>query len=640
MMARSVFLAIFLGSSLLTSVSHAEVVENDQNAATNAPFKTFCVDCHQDGSDSSINLVTMLDDLQIKNDLQSWIKIRQRLADQTMPPAESEQPSATEREALINWIQGAIETTICDDGFSPGKPILRRLNRSEYANTMRDLLKIHVNAAHALPDDGAGGEGFDNASETLFISPIHAEKYLEAAREALSHALLDPVPRSSLLIATPSGTVSPEAAAEKILRNFLPRAFRRPVSETEITEYIELFKRAIKDQERFEPSITLVLEAALTSPKFLFHLETPASSQEPALISSYEMANRLSYFLWNSMPDQELLNLASQDQLQDNAVLAAQVERMLHSHIDKQGLRRGAKVREFASSFTEQWLGTRAIGREFDPANDFASQYDSELEGGMKYEPIFFFEDLLSENRSVLELIDSNFSYLNNRLARHYQVEGQFREQPKRTDLPEGSQRGGLLGMSAVLAVSSLPHRTSPVLRGKWILETLLGTPPPPPPPDVPELDSGTTPVTADNLRERLEQHRDDPNCSSCHAALDPLGFGLENFDVLGRWRDEENGIPVDASGSLPDGTQFSGPKELKAIILQRKDQFLQHLTTKMLGFALGRGLTAEDLCSVREISRAVAEDDYKMQTLVIQIVQSTPFRYKIGRNRSGSIQP
>ncbi|MGC6441756.1 MAG: DUF1588 domain-containing protein, partial [Rubripirellula sp.] len=252
--------------------------------------------------------------------------------------------------------------------------------------------------------------------------------------------------------------------------------------------------------------------------------------------------------------------------------------------------------------------------------------------------PIFFFEDLLSDNRSILELIDSDFSYLNNRLARHYEIAGEFREQPKRIQLPAGSHRGGLLGMSAVLAVSSLPHRTSPVIRGKWILETLLGSPPPPPPPDVPELDADPNAITSVSLRERLEAHRENPTCASCHASLDPLGFGLENYDVLGRWRNEENGISIDASGSLPDGTQFDGVEELKQVLMERKDQFVRQLTTKMLGYALGRGLTAEDRCVVDEITQKVQQDDYKMQTLVTAIVQSVPFRYKMGTDPTAAV--
>jgi hypothetical protein len=292
-------------------------------------------------------------------------------------------------------------------------------------------------------------------------------------------------------------------------------------------------------------------------------------------------------------------------------------------------LRVGSKVRGFASSFIEQWLGTRALGREFKPDPAVSNAYDSELEGGMKYEPIFFFEDLLADNRSLLNLIDSEFTYVNRRLARHYNVDGQFREQPKFVELPEDSRRGGLLGMSAVLAVSSFPHRTSPVLRGKWILETLLGTPPPPAPPNVPELEEDDGVAKPTSLREKLELHRADPTCASCHSLMDPLGFGLENYDVLGRWRTAVDGTKIDASGVLPGGKRFDGPEELKRLLMERKDQFIRNLTGKVLGYALGRGLTNEDRCVVESIVETLRKDDYRAQTLIKEIANSVPFRYK-----------
>ncbi|MGC6550879.1 MAG: DUF1592 domain-containing protein [Rubripirellula sp.] len=639
MLARHTFPFILFTVTVFPLISLAESPRAIDQKEASRLFETFCVDCHHRGSDSAVDIESLLTSMDVREDLNHWTKIEQRLFDQTMPPAESAPLSSHDRKQLVQWVKGTIHDVICEDGISPSRPTLRRLNRSEYANTVRDLLGIHVNAAHALPHDGAGGEGFDNAAETLFISPIHAEKYLDAAREALSHALLDPDGRQRLLINVPDNNHTATQAAEKILVGFLPKAFRRPVSENEISDYLTLFEQASREEQRFEPAIRMTLEAAMTSPKFLFHLEEPTTSEEPIRISSYELANRLSYFLWNSMPDTELFQLAKEDQLQEDEKLVEQVRRMLHSPIDKGGLRRGAKVREFATNFIEQWLGTRALGREFQPADPFSALYDSELEGGMKYEPIFFFEHLLSENESVLELIDSDFTYLNNRLARHYGVRGVFREQPKHTALAEGIHRGGLLGMSAVLAVSSLPHRTSPVLRGKWILETLLGTPPPPPPPNIPELEKTGGPISAENLRKRLEEHRDDPNCSSCHDALDPLGFSLENYDVLGSWRDTDNGVAVDARGSLPDGTLFSGPEGLKEILMLRKDQFVRHLTSKMLGFALGRSLTPEDRCVVDEIAIAVAKDDYRIQTMVIEIVKSVPFRYKVGGSENSAPQ-
>ena len=234
------------------------------------------------------------------------------------------------------------------------------------------------------------------------------------------------------------------------------------------------------------------------------------------------------------MPDDELMRLAAEGKLQNDDVLAAQVARMLDSPIDGNGLRRGTKVREFSTNFMEQWLGTRVLGSQWKPDSTVSKQFDSELAGGMKYEPIFFMEELLSDNKSLLNLIDSDFSYLNRRLAKHYLVKGSFREQPKRIELPKESHRGGLLGMSAVLAVSSYPHRTSPVLRGKWILERMLGTPPPPPPPDVGELEETREGGEVTSLRERLAKHRADATCASCHDSMDPLGFGAGELRCAG----------------------------------------------------------------------------------------------------------
>ncbi|MEZ6063016.1 MAG: DUF1592 domain-containing protein [Planctomycetaceae bacterium] len=610
-------------------------------AADNAAFdesaavefvRTHCVSCHlTESPEAGLDLELFASVADVAGDVSRWNKIAERVYDGQMPPPESEAPSHESRMAFVSWVRATVHAAVCDDGVAVGGPMMRRLNRSEYANTVRDLLGIQVNAGHALPADGAGGEGFDNAAETLFISPIHAEKFLEAARSAVDHAMKDPRDRSRLIIAEPGESRSPPDAAREVLAEFLPRAFRRPIQDDELQQYTDLFDTVYSEDESFDSAIPVVLQAAMVSPKFLFLAEEPNTQEVPVLISQYEMASRLSYFLWASMPDAELFRLADEGRLHDEDVLAQQVARMLLSETDRKGLRRGAKVREFATSFTEQWLGTRALGREFKPDPSVARRYDSELEGGMKYEPIFFFEDILSDNRSLLNLIDSDFTYVNRRLARHYGVDGEFREQPKLVELPEGSHRGGLLGMSAVLAVSSFPHRTSPVLRGKWILETLLGTPPPPPPPNVPPLDEAKHAESPASLRERLELHRANPACASCHATMDPLGFGLENFDVLGRWRTEIDGVPVDAHGELPDGRTFEGPEELKLLLMQRKQQFIRNLTSRMLGYALARGLTSEDDCVVEAIVEELAQHDYRSHTLIVEIVKSAPFRYKQG---------
>lgn len=614
----------------LLGAAKLDAEETFDLAAGRQFIREFCVDCHRD-EDAEAGL--RLDDFETLDDLTgaiaSWKRIAARVESNEMPPQQSHRPTLDQQVDFVDWVRQTIHQAVCDDGVSPGPARLRRLNRTEYANTLRDLLGIHVNVARTFPADGAGGEGFDNAAETLFVSPIYVEKYLEASRAALGHALKDPRSRQRILVARPGDSVSAVEAAEQVLRAFLPRAFRRPVTDQEIAPYTDIFQEVVDEGDSFVGAITAALEAVLISPKFVFLIETPHASKEPVAVSDYELASRLSYFLWASMPDEELMRLAGENKLRDEAVLRQQVRRMLRSEVDGRGLRRDAKVRAFASSFMEQWLGTRALGREFKPDPAVARGYDSELEGGMKYEPIFFMEDLLAENRSLLNLIDSDFTYVNRRLAQHYRIDGSFREQPKRVQLEDKHHRGGLLGMAGVLAVSSHPYRTSPVLRGKWILETMLGTPPPPAPPNVPELDRADDRAAPATLRERLEAHREDPNCASCHNLMDPLGFGLENYDVLGRWRTEVDGRALDTRGQLPGGDTFTGPVELKGVLMERKDQFIRQVTRKVLGYALGRGLTEEDDCVVEQIAETLAKDDYRSQTLITEVVFSVPFLYK-----------
>jgi hypothetical protein len=287
--------------------------------------------------------------------------------------------------------------------------------------------------------------------------------------------------------------------------------------------------------------------------------------------------------------------------------------------------------------FVLQWLGKRVLGRTIAPDAKLFPMYsgDEELRGDIRYQPVLFFEELLANDLSLLNLLDSKFTIATRKLQKLYGLNvkpprPEAGGQPQRIELPEGSHRGGLLGMAAVLAVSSYPQRTSPVLRGKWILDALLGTPPPPPPPNVPTLpeQQASAPRT---VRERLTEHRANAVCASCHSRIDPLGFALENYDVLGRWRSEDGGSPIDNEGELPDGTKFHGPDELKAVLLARKELFLRNLTNKMLGYALGRGLTLADSCTVDAILAELAKNDYRARTLIDAIVLSTPFRYQAG---------
>jgi hypothetical protein len=386
-----------------------------------------------------------------------------------------------------------------------------------------------------------------------------------------------------------------------------------------VKRYVELFEAARSADEPFDQAVFFALRAILVSPHFLFRLEEPPTEGGAGQVGNYELASRLSYFLWASMPDEELTRLAEKGKLQEEEVLREQVPWMLKDR----------KSREAAESFVEQWLGTRELGRNIKPDREL-NRYSNELEWSLKQEPVLFFQYVLAENRPLTELLDASYTFLDSKLARHYGIrERDLKQQLTKVDLPEDSHRGGLLGMAGVLTITSLPQRTSPVLRGKWIREAILGSPPAPPPPNVPPLDDKQTAATPQTIRQRLEQHRANATCAACHDLIDPLGFGLENYDLLGRWRTEEGGQPVDAKGRLPDGTSFDGAQELKQVLLSHRDEFVRHLTSKMLGFALGRGLTIEDQCTVDDIVGKVRDDEYRAQTLIAEIVCSVPFRYR-----------
>ena len=572
--------------------------------------KEHCRGCHQGAKPSGGFNATQLTD----NNPRVWSRVLQRVRDGDMPPATAKAPTLAAREQFVIAVDNALRTDACADGIQPRPAPIRRLNRYEYGATLRDLLNIPIDAGHNLPADGAGGEGFDNAAETLFLSPLHAEKYLAAAKEGIEYGLKDAKSRARFITAEPSDKLKAEDAAHHVLVHFLPRAFRRPALPDEVERYLGVF---LRQKGSFDSRIAYTLQSILLSPHFLFRFEEPTPTARP--VPDFALASRLSYFLWGSMPDDPLFSLAAQGKLADPSVLKEQTIRMLKDQ----------KSRDFAENFVEQWLGTRELGRDIKPDPKlYPAFYDAEIQSGMRYEPILFFQELLSEDLSLLSLLDSDFTFLTNKLQKHYGIllEEKLRQQPKRVTLPPGTHRGGLLGMAAVLAVSSYPNRTSPVLRGKWILDAMLGTPSPPPPPNVPLLGEhqGATPAT---LRARLMLHRQNPTCASCHNRLDPLGFALENYDVLGLWRTTDAGLPIDTAGELPDGARFNGPDELKKTLIARQDLFIRNLTNKLLGYALGRGLNREDACAVDQIVSSLGRHGYKGQTLIHGIIDSVPFR-------------
>ena len=406
--------------------------------------------------------------------------------------------------------------------------------------------------------------------------------------------------------------------ARSIVTNFATRAFRRPVARTEVDPFLNMLTLARQQGDSFEEGIANALEAVLVSPPFLFRMEkdrpaTPGHTSVP--VSDYELASRLSYFLWSTMPDAELMRVAATGQLHLPAVLNAQVRRMLKDQ----------KSNGLVENFGGQWLQLKNVD-VVKPDPERFPEFDESLRQSMRKETELFFGNIIREDRSVLDFLNADYTFLNERLARFYGVPGVTGPEFRKVDMSATQRGGGLLAQSSVLTVSSYATRTSPVLRGKWVLENILNAPPPPPPPNVPALDD--TKIGASmTMRQQMEAHRANPVCASCHAKMDPLGFGLENLNAIGEWRDADGKFPVDSSGSLPDGRAFHGPVELKKILRTTPDAFVQSLTEKMMTYALGRGIERYDRPVLTAIEKKMASDDYKFSDLILGIVDSVPFQ-------------
>ncbi len=587
--------------------------------------KSHCRTCHQGTVPAGgFDIQQIASAATLQSEAARWSSMALRVRNGEMPPKGAPVPPVDQREKFTSWVAMSLSQAGCRAAAMPSPMHIRRLNRDEYAATLRDLLDIQVDLSSSLPADGAGGEGFDNAGETLFLSPLLAEKYMKAAKFAIDAAAKEFKSREKILVARPGNGISAEHAALQILRTFLPRAFRRPVTQDDVDQYFTLFRAARKQGQEFEPAILFTLQAVLVSPRFLFLAEPANPTADLRRIDAYSLASRMSYFLLGSMPDELLFDIAEAGKLHEPAVVRELIPRML----------RNEQALEFAKRFVDQWLRIRQLDTDKAPDAKLFPPWstDEELRSDIRLQPAIFFYEVFKRNLSLLTLIDSSQTIATRKLAKHMGEPITFTgdaQQPQWAELPKGSTRGGLLGMPAVLAVSSYPYRTSPVLRGAWILESILGTPPPPPPADVPALEKQASAEVPKSVREMLTQHRANPACAGCHSRIDPLGFALENYDFIGRWRDQDAGKPIDNRGELPDGTAVSGPEGLKTALLDRKDLFVRNLTAKMLGYALGRGLTPQDSCTVDRIVAELKENDYRSQKLIELIVLSEPFQYQ-----------
>lgn len=756
-----------LPAALPTDLPAASSPTTDPPAADSAEgvralFKTYCLECHAgEKPEGRVNLSKLLDQGTTPGNRKRWVRVMDNVEGGTMPPDDYPQPADDEVEALRAWVEAALEKVDCGQVVDPGRVTIRRLNRTEYNNTIRDLVGIDFHPADDFPSDDVG-YGFDNIGDVLTLPPILMEKYLAAAETIAKRAIVvegagagepakeyegrplastgeaaaehdfprdatyilrvraygqqagpdparmtvkldgkplqtfdvaaveaepgvyevrakakagvhriaaafindyyapdnpdpklrgdrnlfveslavdgpiheagDPLPEShaGIIFRSPQNPDEYHDCASAVIERFMRRAYRRPVTGGEVARLVRLAELARENGDGFERGIQLAVQAVLASPQFLFRVELhrpqrdkdgkPIDAAGGAPLNAFEVAARLSYFLWSSMPDDELSSLAEKGDLLQPEVLEQQVRRMIQD----------PKAEAFVDNFAGQWLQLRRL-KDANPDRKQFTTFDEPLRDAMRQESELFFAAIMREDRSVLDFIDADYTFLNQRLAEHYGVPGVEGPEFRRVKL-DTDRRGGLITQASILTVTSNPSRTSPVNRGKWILEQILGDPPPPAPPEVPLLaDDDDKAILSGTLRQRMEEHRANPTCAACHSRLDPPGFGLENYNAVGAWRDKEGDNPIDASAELPTGESFNGPGELKALLKSRKGAFVHTLSEKMLTYALGRGLEESDACVVEAVSKAVAADEYKFSRMVLEIVKSDPFLKRRG---------
>ena len=774
----------------------------------NTTINQYCLACHNDSLSTADVSFQNLDLSEVANHGALQEKVLSQLRNRRMPPMEMPKPSEAVYNELVSWLESEIDE-LAATAPNPGRTdTFHRINRAEYANSVRDLLNINVDVEELLPADDIDAYGFDNMADVLTVSPALMERYLSAARKtarlAIGEEPLGPVSqiyevpillnqndrmsddlpfgsrggvamdhyfpvagqydlslrlhrnyvnyirgmgsqheievrldgkliqsfaiggqepdvlqapasyggnqfgdreweeymlfadsnlrlrfeaepgphivglsfvrrftepegvlqppqsvfaaainemrdgdaaieqaqitgpfdaagpgdtpsRRAIFVCTPASNdlSSEEVCATEILSGLANRAYRRPLEQTDIDTLMDFYRIGRGDgQSGFDAGIQLAVERILISPDFLFRVEqdplnvAPESNYE---LSDVELASRLSFFLWSSIPDEELLSIAERGELQNPDILEAQTQRMLDDP------RSSALVKNFAS----QWLYLRNLRSLVPDAVEFP-EFDENLRNAFRQESELYFESLLRDDRSVLDLLGAGYTYVNERLAEHYGIEGVYGSHFRRVEL-EGElaqQRGGILGQGSLLTATSYANRTSPVLRGKWVLTNILGTPPPPPPADVPDLPETGADGQPATIRDRMIQHREDPNCAVCHLPMDPLGLALENFDAVGRWRDTgEANLAIDASGQLPNGTAFYGLNGLRNILLDRSEEFAGTVTEKLFAYAIGRPPEYFDKPTVRMITRSAALDNYSWSSIIMGIVKSAPFR-------------
>ncbi|MGY8769649.1 MAG: DUF1592 domain-containing protein [Pirellulales bacterium] len=589
-------------------------------------LESHCINCHGPAKQESELQLDKLDpEMMDEHSIEAWQEVVDRMSIGEMPPVDSAQPTAEQRQLVINWLYVKLKTARENLPGNFGHVVLRRLNRAEYANTIRELLGIEIDTNKASFPEDSEAFGFDTIGNELVVSPALLEKYLSVAQQITQQAIVtngSSPTASHLRIFGEEPESKYQNYAQDILQPLASRAFRRPVDPKKLDRLVNLVLLKMDKGKSFEEGIQLAIQAILCSPQFIYMIE------EPGHLDDYALATRLSYFLWSSMPDDELLRLAHLGKLSEPGQLERQALRMLED----------PRANSFTERFVGQWLGTREVG-VMQPDKELFPAYDKDLENAMRLETKLFFAEILNNNLSALNFIDSDFTMLNERLAKHYRITGVRGPDFQRVSLTPKHHRGGVLTHASVLSITSDGVRSSPVVRGVWILDTLLGSPPPPPPANVPDIEPDTR--GAKTIREELAKHRTISSCNTCHQKIDPLGFALENYDPVGRWRVTYKNIqkgtkgsrvirvPIDASGEMPSGEHFSNCEDLKQMLMDRKQEFIRCLTEKLMTYAIGRGINYEDQQDVDLLVNQTVENDSKLRDLIVSIIQSPPFQTK-----------
>ncbi len=617
---------LFTGAFCLAE-SESKIMDEDSRRADAqkvlkqkiGPFlKKYCVKCHGSRAKAGLNLQSALSNPIGESSTLHLQKAAANVKVHDMPPEDSsKKPSKEERRQFVEWINKIKYLAPRD----PGPFVLRRLTKTEYANTLNELYGVDRSISDVLPEE-VEGEGFLNS-----ISPLQSELFLDIANK-VTEKIIAPEGQAPTAVqkrlfgSLPSKGADLREEARKVARSLARDAYRRPASESELDVLIEVYDLGRKNDLDHTGALSLMLKAVLVSPQFLFITPAgePESKDKIVPLDDYQLGSRLSYLLWSTPPDEELAALADKAELQKPGALKKQVERLLK---DK-------RAHALFDGFGAQWLRVNDLDRQvFDPKT--FPQMTPTLRDAMKQEARLFFESIVRENLSVSRFVDSDYTFLNESLAKIYEISEPISGPKMRRVKLDNPNRGGILGMPATLAATSFPNRTSPVRRGVWVLEQILGERVPSPPPDIPELEEQEhKEIEGLTLRQRTELHQSEAVCRNCHKVLDPIGFGLENFDAIGRWRNKnEEGLAIDSAGKLPNGRAFSSPAELKGLLAKRESDLARNLTERFMAYALGRPLGGYDQVIIDRILENVAKEGYGTHSIISEVITSYLFTFR-----------